>query len=224
MGGPGSGRRSYASTPTVRECRHLDVNKFTDTLDNVGARGRIWWGEEEDDDTPNISFTVEGDEDDAKGLRLRYTVRNPRTDEEESYNYVVPIEYTPCNFGGRRPWFRCPNTECNERVAKLYCPRDGHLYLCRDCHNLSYQTSRASGDAVETAELRYRRAFEKADKDDRRPHPNSQPFFPEKPKGMHHDTFEDLLDDVRDAREEFREAFDEKMRKLLRNTRTELTI
>ena len=220
MGGMGSGRYDYATTPTVEECRYLDVNELTDTLDHVGRGGRIYWGDPDDEDVANISFVVEGhddeQEDKARGLRLKYSVRNKRTDETNSYDYVVPIEYTECNFGGERPWFRCPNTKCQKRVAKLYCPPRGHHYLCRDCHNLSYRSSRASGDPVETAELRYRRAFSKADKDDRRPHPNNRPMYPEKPKGMHEDTFEELLNEVKEARREYDMAFNEKLRDHMR--------
>ena len=229
MGGFGSGRREYAETPTVEECRHLDVNELKDALSRVGERGRIWWGEEGNEDTPNISFVVEGDtsetsdadehdraDEDARatGLRLIYSVRNHRTDETEGYEYVVPVEYTECHFGGVRPWFRCPAQDCGKRVGKLYCPPRGHYYVCRECHNLGYRSSRKSGNALDTAELRYRRAFEKADKDDRRPHPNGEPWFPEKPKGMHQDTFEELVDEVRAAREEWERIRQERLRKL----------
>jgi len=42
-----------------------------------------------------------------------------------------------------------------------------------------------------------------ADVKDRRPHPNNAPYFPERPKGMHGETFANLLAEVEDAREEW---------------------
>jgi len=30
----------------------------------------------------------------------------------------IPVERTPCHFGGSRPWFRCP--QCDTRVSVLY--------------------------------------------------------------------------------------------------------
>lgn len=72
-----------------------------------------------------------------------------------------------CNFGGERPWFRCPGVvdgeHCNWRVAKLYRPPRGDLYLCRHCYNLGYTTSRTSGDQLKQAELRYRPTYAKLD-------------------------------------------------------------
>jgi hypothetical protein len=46
---------------------------------------------------------------------------------------LVPIEWTNCNFGGRRPWFVC---ECGSRVAVLY--RSGSQFSCRRCCDLTY--------------------------------------------------------------------------------------
>lgn len=40
-------------------------------------------------------------------LRPAYTV-TPSEGDPSEYEYRIPIEYTPCNFGGVRPWFRCP--------------------------------------------------------------------------------------------------------------------
>jgi hypothetical protein len=61
---------------------------------------------------------------------------------------------------------------------------------------------------MERAEQRYRKAFAKADAENRRPHPNNAPYFPERPTGMHHDTFEDLVDDVQAARREWTAAME----------------
>ena len=52
----------------------------------------------------------------------------------------VPLQRTPCNFGGARPWFECSSVSvgygCGRRVAKLYL--DGHVFACRQCCGLAY--------------------------------------------------------------------------------------
>jgi len=217
MGGLGSGRREYATTPTVEECRHLDIDRLKKFTKHPGRKGPVWWGDQAD---PEASITVTadgewplGDEARAARLRLSYTITDGGTDESEDVKYPVPLEYTECNFGGYRPWFRCPGKvdgeACRRRVRKLYLPlyaQGARYYLCRECYDLGYRSSRTSGDAVKRAEQRYRKAFAKADAENRRPHPNNPPFSPARPKGMHYDTFEQLVDDVEAALEEWDRA------------------
>ena len=91
-----------------------------------------------------------------------------------------PIEWTPCNFGGERPWFVCPEVSCGRRVAVLYGP--GKYFLCRHCYDLRYESQR-KGKAD--------RALRRAQKIRQRlgGSANMTQPFPEKPKGMHHDTY-----------------------------------
>lgn len=228
MGGWGSGRRDYATSPTVEECRPLSITNLKSFTERTGGRGSVWWGDREDP-AGKITVVAEGDagfedsedlEDTPRPARLRllYTIRDPRGDDEEEIDYSVPLEYTECNFGGYRPWFRCPGVvdgeHCTERVGKLYRPPRQNLFLCRHCYDLGYTSSRTSGDHLKQAELRYRRAFAKADAKGRRPHPNNEPHFPERAKGEHHDTFEDHCEEVRAARAEWHEAMNAKMREL----------
>ena len=207
MGGYGSGRHQYARTATVGESRTLDVNEFTDVVDTPGETGMCRWGPK-DDPRSTVAFALlpqDGDADRATALRLWYRV-DPDGDNTER-DYTIPLEYTECHFGGSRPWFRCPGVvdgvECGERVGKLHCPPGGELYLCRECYDLGYRSSRKSGNDMDTARLRYQRAFAKADAEGRRPHPNGAPYMPERPKGMHQDTFADLVEDVDTARREW---------------------
>lgn len=202
MGGFGSGRTSYATTPTVEACRSLDSDSFSDVVDDpTVSHVTCSWGDD------NIRAAVEhSDDEHADGLRLLYTTRRG-TDAAQEYDYRVSFEYTECNFGGVRPWFSCPG--CGTRRGKLYLRPRGGRFACRECHDLGYRSSRHSGNALERAEQRYRKAFAKADKDNRRPHPNSfqSPYRPEKPAGMHWDTYDDLLADVDRAREEWADVY-----------------
>ena len=50
-------------------------------------------------------------------------------------DYRVEIDWTPCNYGGARPWFRCP--PCGTRRAVLYTPPAGdEPVACRGCLRL----------------------------------------------------------------------------------------
>jgi hypothetical protein len=55
-------------------------------------------------------------------------------------NQRVPIEWTDCHFGGRRPWFVCSayidSQYCGRRVAVLYGA--GNYFACRHCYRLAY--------------------------------------------------------------------------------------
>lgn len=51
----------------------------------------------------------------------------------------VAVEWTPCNYGGRRPWWICP--VCGMRVAILY---DSRKYACRHCHDLTFKSTRTA--------------------------------------------------------------------------------
>jgi hypothetical protein len=52
----------------------------------------------------------------------------------------VRLEWTPCNYGGQRPWFLSPVRGCSRRVAVLY---GGGIFACRRCHGLNYQSQHA---------------------------------------------------------------------------------
>lgn len=211
MGGLGSGRRKYATTPTVAECRTLDADNLTDSVEVAPENDPhfdLRWGE----NSVRAYFEHgDGDGNRVAALRFVYTTR-PGTEDEQRHEYRVPIEYTEPNFGGVRPWFNCPS--CGTRRRKLYLPPRAEKFACRECYDLGYRSSRSSGDKVERAEQRYRTAFAKADAEDRRPHPESAPYRPTRPKGMHHDTFADLVVEVEAAREEWYGGFLEEMRAL----------
>lgn len=94
--------------------------------------------------------------------------------------YPVLLDWTPCQYGGARPWFRCPIPGCGRRVAILY---GGAVFGCRHCRRLAYESQGERG---------YNRLAGRADKIRRRlGWPvgilNATPGT--KPKGMHWRTF-----------------------------------
>jgi hypothetical protein len=106
---------------------------------------------------------------------------------------AVPLEWTPCNFGGERPWFICSGLRSGSRVAILYGP--AKYFLCRHCYDLRYESQR---------EDKKDRALRRAQKIRQRlgGGTNMTEPFPERPKGMHCGTYMSLLREHRDAEQE----------------------
>ena len=72
-------------------------------------------------------------------VRLSYIDIKGWAEERILAAYTVDLTTTPCYFGGRRRWFRCPRAGCGQRVAKLYKPPGAKYFLCRCCHGLTYE-------------------------------------------------------------------------------------
>lgn len=52
----------------------------------------------------------------------------------------ILLDWTPCNYGGLRPWFICMT--CGRRVAKIYL--GGKYFACRLCLDLTYRSCQES--------------------------------------------------------------------------------
>jgi ribosomal protein L37E len=95
--------------------------------------------------------------------------------------------WTPCRFGGERPWFACSaesnGVDCGRRVTKLYSV--GGLFACRHCHRLAYESQQES--------TRHR-GLGKARKIRMQLGGSANMFkeFPDKPKHMHWRTYNRL--------------------------------
>jgi hypothetical protein len=111
---------------------------------------------------------------------LTYRHRSGPGDEWEDVREPVALTWTACNFGGERPWFICPGAGCGRRVAVLYGP--GRYFLCRHCYDLVYESQRENGmhRALRRAQTIRERLGGTA---------NMTKPFPERPKGMHHETY-----------------------------------
>ncbi|MDP9479959.1 MAG: hypothetical protein M3R38_30570 [Actinomycetota bacterium] len=118
---------------------------------------------------------------------------------QEQLGGVAHLVWTPCNFGGERPWFVCPGEGCARRVAILYGPGPGQL-LCRQCCDLAYESQR---------EGQIDRAKRRAEKVRLR-----LPPFGTRPKGMHHATFLKLTRDYQEALEEHEALIQKRLARL----------
>ena len=184
MGGSGSGNRYRWDTKTTADsCHAIDVRRWhREGKFRPGTTFSWAWLR---DDVIRASIGVVVHE---HGVELRYTV-SPNTEQAEKVQYTIPLTWTPCTYGGRRPWFLCPGVvdgrACGRRVAKLY--DRGRYFLCRHCYDLTYESRRESPmhRGLSRAQDIRKRLGGTA---------NMTEPFPRKPKGMHWRTYERLRD------------------------------
>jgi hypothetical protein len=123
---------------------------------------------------------------------------------DDEHEYPVALEYTEPHFGGTRPWFRCPAKDCGRRCAILY---GGELFVCRECHDLAYPRENMSGSPAKVAKHRLYKLADRLDVDTSNYAPATLPWTPERPKGMHRETYRELLEEYREAYQEHERAF-----------------
>lgn len=175
MGGIGSGRSwSGSGKDTTADYRRLDVR----ALHKAGLLqpGSSRWWQWSRNGQIRASIVVKAE---AEHLTLSYTAS--QHGERKDYCYAVHLDWTPCRYGGLRPWFLCPG--CRRRVAILY---GGAVFACRHCYRLSYESQR---------EAEHDRLARRADKI--RARLGWEPGILNgagwrKPKGMHWKTFSRL--------------------------------
>jgi hypothetical protein len=180
VGGVGSGSwYRFNKTTTVEECRILDVRRLRrENLLKPGWAFSLRWSRA-GRETGSIQGVVSVD-DLPDQVTLLYRHRSGPGGEWEDVNEPVLLSWTACNFGGERPWFICPGAGCGRRVAVLYGP--GRYFLCRHCYDLVYESQR---------ENEMHRALRRAQTIQERLGGSASMMkpFPERPKGMHHDTY-----------------------------------
>jgi hypothetical protein len=90
-------------------------------------RGRHSWGWEKNGEIDNsLSFYLDDH------ITFHYSTKG-QDGSPVDVNKSIPLTWTPCNFGGNRPWFVC---DCGMRVGRLFFHRQ-HI-VCRNCFNLVY--------------------------------------------------------------------------------------
>jgi hypothetical protein len=180
MGGLGSGDwYRFNKKTTTGECHSIDVRYLhREGLLKQGSWFSLRWSRA-GRETGSISGMVIGNEKPERVI-LTYRHRSGPGGEWEEVREPLALSWTACTFGGERPWFICPGAGCGRSVGLLYGP--GRFFLCRHCYDLIYESQR---------EDKTQRALRRAQKI--RKHlggsTNMMEPFPEKPKGMHHDTY-----------------------------------
>jgi hypothetical protein len=165
-----------------------DCRKKID-LDRQATANRVNRGKPSGD----IRARTEGD-----AVVLTYRLRSPGAAEWKPIEQRVPITWTPCHFGGNRPWFTCSvysgGRYCGQRVAVLYGA--GELFACRHCYGLAYESQQQSpmGRSLDQAQkIRLRLAGS----------PCTFDAFPGKPPRMHWRTYRRLADRAEKAEATF---------------------
>jgi len=178
----------YGSKETTNGLSFLDVNWLnTNGRLTPGRSSAISWSRG-DQDAGRIMVRAE-----AGRLILEYRTRSGGEDWE---SVVEPIQltWTPCNYGGHRPWFICPGVRsgmpCRRRVGKLYLA--GRYFLCRHCYGLAYESQRDDeSNRMLTKMRRIRKRLGGSSDICTR--------LPPKPKGMHWRTYRSLRLACREA-------------------------
>lgn len=178
MGGIGSGRRNQDGRDTTSDHRSLDARYLHRKRLLMAGRSSV------------LTWTRDGETQGSIGLRaeadrviLNYRRQSPGCDWRPM-EYPVRLDWTPCNFGGRRAWFLCPAQGCGRRVARIYIGSAG-IFACRHCYQLAYACQRETPDdrATRRADrIRERLGWE----------PGILNGSGWRPKGMHQRTFERL--------------------------------
>jgi len=134
VGGHGSGRRWHiGAKDTTDDYRKLDVRRLQrDGLLSPGQHYSCEWSRN-GEKLASIQIRTE-----LNKVILSYRHRSGG-DEWQDKEYPVWLDWTGCNYGGQRAWFRCPSAGCGCRVAILYC---GSIFACRHCHQLAYSSQR----------------------------------------------------------------------------------
>lgn len=182
MGGPGSGRwYRWDERETTDDYLQFSIRNLRRAGGLVpGTVGTSRWTQG-DREYGSISWIVWGEADHTRVVELRYRISNDSIVER------VPLTWTPCHYGGSRPWFHCP--VCGRRVAILYGRR---RFRCRHCCRLAYESTRedeASRHLRRARKIRQRLGGS----------PSVYDQFPVKPKWMHWRTYHRLYQIADDA-------------------------
>jgi hypothetical protein len=175
----GQQRKSAVYSPTCESCTSIDARKWNrQGLLRAGQAFSRSWNRS---GVPCGSMFV-CTEADAVVLMSRW--RSPGDSEWKLVEQRVPIVWTICHLGGRRPWFRCTafsnGRYCGRRVAILYGA--GEVFACRRCYGLAYASQQESPRFRKISRSRKIRMRLGGG-------PNILEPFPEKPRRMHRQTY-----------------------------------
>jgi hypothetical protein len=174
------------SKSTTDDMLKLDIRKLH--KDGLLKQGLYYTSDWSRNGNPIGSISIKTEYD---RICLIYRNRSGNAIEWENIETFVNITWTKCNYGGYRPWFLCP--KCYRRVAILY---GGKYFLCRHCHNLAYESQKASKEARPLDSYLCR--IEKIKK-----RLKSSDYFPKRPKYMHKKNYSKLSYELFDLETKF---------------------
>lgn len=182
MGGYGSGRQW--GKPKTGHALRLDVRWLA--RKGLFEPGTLAWMPMHwtCNGKPSGDITVRYDARRPHELILDYRSRAAGATDWTAVHEAIPLEWTPCHYGGERVWCRCPG--CGSRRAVLYSVHG--RFRCVPCNRLAYSATRE-----DRLELLNRRGEKITD----RLGGESEWVLnwlipPDKPKGMHWRTYDRL--------------------------------
>ncbi len=180
MGGIGSGRFFRLNKKATVENQHrIDIRYMNKQNCLIpGTLGRLSWSWN-DKKTGAVEFEVKEDS------LILYNCYEKSGIDKKNVEKVIYFDQTPCNYGGYRKWFLCP--QCKRRVAVLY--GIGSLFLCRCCNDLTYNSCNTHPT---------KRIYNNANKLRQKLGGNSGVinFIPDRPKGMHRSTYYKIFHEI----------------------------
>lgn len=163
----------YSGNSKASEFSRFDLRRLARGGFLTPGRSSVWtWST---NGTPRGSITVR-----AEFGRVILSYRHHWEEEWHSAEDTVPLECTPCNFGGGKSGFDAPN--CQRCIA---VPYGLGPFTCRHCWQFTYDSQ---------SEAPYSRALSKAQAIRMKLNGsgNMGEDFPRKPKGMHWRTYYQL--------------------------------
>lgn len=183
MGGCGSGSwYRWNTNPTLDDCRSLDINRMVRLgaipKDGWKSGSWVWSDRETGEEKSRINYEADTRDPDNSFLRLRYTI----VSTDEKVDCKIRLSRSMPHYGGERLWFVCPIT--GKRVSKLYLiAGDDVRFVSRHVYKIHY-ASQAKGPLDRAIQKKWK-IVGKTDGHD----------YPVRPKGMHHKTFEKIMDE-----------------------------
>lgn len=212
MGGYGSGQR-WRSKPQTDAALPLDVRWLARTgliQPGIVAWMPVRWTR---NGTPDGSITASYDARRPDELLLAYRTRALGDTTWTEVHEVIPLEWTPCHYGGERVWCRCPG--CGSRRAVLYRLYSLHGgFRCVPCNHLAYSSTR--DDRRAQLNRRAARITQRL---------QAEPdwvlnglMLPFKPKGMHWRTYDRLGREWRAIQAEAHGVYEADLSRLIEST------
>jgi len=175
MGGWGSGGSWGFGKRKCEDALPLDVRKLKRKGCLIPGRSFSWQWSVGGNVHSTIGFKVY-----EQHVTLNYNHRKEPVEQQ------ILFEWTPCNYGGERAWWRCPR---GRRCAVVYGA--GKLFSCRVCYSLAYSSTCETG-----RDRKFRRANELRRKIGAKAKSlNRLPIF--KPKGMHQKTWDRIIFEIK---------------------------
>ena len=154
MGGYGSG------VPYMKNQRPVKEDGLTLNLETLFKKGILpiennieiyngslqWTNTTTGRKTASIGFDFRSVDVDEKRMVLKYT--NTYRGQKTEVKLDIRLECTYPLYGGRRWWFTCPiiknGYSCGRRTNRLYSVSGCPYFGCRNCFNLTYESSNDS--------------------------------------------------------------------------------